>query len=50
MAETASAVAAAEDEATAMRLLRRMKAEAALLIALADIGDVWPVMQVTREQ
>ena len=31
-----------------MRLLRRMKAEAALLIALADIGGVWPVMRVTR--
>ena len=30
-----------------MRLLRRMKAEAALLIALADIGGVWPVMGVT---
>ena len=30
-----------------MRLLRRMKAEAALLIALADIGGVWPVMRVT---
>ena len=29
-----------------MRLLRRMKAEAALLIALADIGGVWPVMRV----
>ena len=26
-----------------MRLLRRMRAEAALLIALADIGGVWPV-------
>ena len=42
------AVAATEDEAEAMRLLRRMKAEAALLIALADIGGVWPVMRVTR--
>ena len=31
-----------------MRLLRIMKAEAALLIALADIGGVWPVMQATR--
>ncbi len=31
-----------------MRLLRRMKAEAALLIALADIGGVWPVMRTTR--
>ena len=30
-----------------MRLLRRMKAEGALLIALADIGGVWPVMRVT---
>ena len=31
-----------------MRLLRRMKAEAALLIALADIGGVWPVMRAAR--
>ena len=30
-----------------MHLLRRMKAEAALLIALCDIGGIWPVMQVT---
>ena len=30
-----------------MRLLRKMKSEAALLIALCDIGGVWPVMQVT---
>src|SRR5205814_3862677 len=30
------------------RRLRRMKAEAALLIALADIGGVWPVMRVTH--
>src|SRR5579872_33751 len=30
-----------------MRSLRRMKAEAALLIALADIGGVWPVARVT---
>ncbi len=33
-----------------MRLLRRMKAETALLIAIADIGGVWPVMEVTRRQ
>ena len=46
--KTARAVAATEDEAEAMRLLRRMKAEAALLIALADIGGVWPVMRATR--
>ena len=30
-----------------MQLLRRMKSEAALLIALCDIGGVWPVMRVT---
>jgi glutamate-ammonia-ligase adenylyltransferase len=48
LAETGQAVAAAADEAEAMRLLRRMKAEAALLIALADIGGVWPVMRTTK--
>ena len=35
--------AEAASEADAMRVLRRAKAEAALLIALADIGGVWPV-------
>jgi glutamate-ammonia-ligase adenylyltransferase len=40
-------VAVASGEADAMQLLRRMKSEAALLIALCDIGGVWPVMQVT---
>ncbi len=40
-------MATASGEADAMRLLRRMKSEAALLIALCDIGGVWPVMQVT---
>jgi glutamate-ammonia-ligase adenylyltransferase len=40
-------VFAAVTEADVMRLLRRMKAEAALMIALCDIGGVWPVMQVT---
>jgi [glutamine synthetase] adenylyltransferase / [glutamine synthetase]-adenylyl-L-tyrosine phosphorylase len=34
-------------EAEAMRRLRIMKAEAALLIALADIGGIWDVTQVT---
>jgi len=48
LAEAARAVAASDDEATAMRLLRRMKSEAALLIALADIGGVWPVMRATQ--
>ncbi len=47
LAETKGAVAAAHAQAAVMRLLRRMKAEAALLIALADIGGVWPVARVT---
>lgn len=38
---------AAQSEADVMHLLRRSKSEAALLIALCDIGGVWPVMQVT---
>jgi [glutamine synthetase] adenylyltransferase / [glutamine synthetase]-adenylyl-L-tyrosine phosphorylase len=46
IAEATRAIAATHDQAEAMRLLRRMKAEAALLIALADIGGVWPLMQV----
>src|SRR6195256_4269178 len=40
-------VSAASSEADVMQLLRHMKSEAALLIALCDIGGVWPVMQVT---
>jgi [glutamine synthetase] adenylyltransferase / [glutamine synthetase]-adenylyl-L-tyrosine phosphorylase len=40
-------VSAASSEAEVMVLLRRMKSEAALLIALCDIGGVWPVMRVT---
>ncbi|VIO71596.1 Bifunctional glutamine synthetase adenylyltransferase/adenylyl-removing enzyme [Bradyrhizobium ivorense] len=44
---TSREVAAAASEADVMQLLRRMKAEAALMIALCDIGGVWPVMQVT---
>ena len=31
-----------------MRQLRLLKSEAALLIALADIGGVWPVMRAAR--
>ena len=41
------AAAAAKGAAPLMRVLRRAKAEAALLIALADIGGVWPVARVT---
>src|SRR5579872_6563220 len=38
----------ASSEAQVMKLLRSVKAEAALLTALCDIGGVWPVMRVTR--
>ena len=45
--DTCRDLSAATGEADVMRLLRRMKSEAALLIALCDIGGVWPVMRVT---
>ena len=50
LADARGAIAAAQDEPEVMHLLRGMKAEAALLIALADIGGVWPVMQVIERQ
>jgi glutamate-ammonia-ligase adenylyltransferase len=48
MQATETAVATAESEDEVMVALRRTKAEAALLIALCDIGGIWPVMQVTQ--
>jgi len=45
LAEAAAGVSQTDDLETAMRRLRRMKSEAALLIALADIGGAWPVMR-----
>jgi [glutamine synthetase] adenylyltransferase / [glutamine synthetase]-adenylyl-L-tyrosine phosphorylase len=48
LSSIASNVPAAKDDSHAMQLLRRAKTEAALLIALVDIGEVWPVMRVTR--
>ncbi len=48
LATSGRAAAQCEDIDEGMRILRRMKAEAALLIALADIGGVWPVMRATR--
>ena len=39
------AAATTDDIEEAMRQLRRMKAEVSLLIALADIGGVWPIMR-----
>ncbi len=48
LAQTMQAIDGARDEKKAMSLLRRMKAEAALLIALADIGGAWPLPQITQ--
>jgi [glutamine synthetase] adenylyltransferase / [glutamine synthetase]-adenylyl-L-tyrosine phosphorylase len=47
-AEAKRATNTARSQDALMRTLRRAKAEAALLIALADIGGVWPVARVTR--
>jgi glutamate-ammonia-ligase adenylyltransferase len=43
-----AAIDGAGSEQKAMALLRQMKAEAALLIALADIGGVWPLLRITQ--
>jgi [glutamine synthetase] adenylyltransferase / [glutamine synthetase]-adenylyl-L-tyrosine phosphorylase len=48
VAEAKSAVRAARDEEAVARTLRRMKCEAALIVALADIGGVWSLAEVTR--
>jgi len=52
--ELAALIAAARRDAdgagatdAVKRILRRMKAEAALLIALADIGGIWPLARIT---
>ncbi|WP_246317083.1 bifunctional [glutamine synthetase] adenylyltransferase/[glutamine synthetase]-adenylyl-L-tyrosine phosphorylase [Hyphomicrobium methylovorum] len=43
-----AAMASAPDFASAKHALRLYKTEVALLSALADLADVWPVMTVTR--
>jgi glutamate-ammonia-ligase adenylyltransferase len=48
LADAAALIASTDVEADAMRCLRRLKGEAALLIALADIGGVWPLPRVTQ--
>jgi glutamate-ammonia-ligase adenylyltransferase len=45
LADRGRAAATTEDFDEAMRQLRRMKSEASLLIALADIGAAWPIMR-----
>jgi [glutamine synthetase] adenylyltransferase / [glutamine synthetase]-adenylyl-L-tyrosine phosphorylase len=47
MQKTKVAAGGARSQPELMRILREMKSEAALLIALADIGGVWGVPQVT---
>ncbi len=48
LAKASVAADEAKDEARLMRALRRLKAETALLIAVADIGGTWPVMRTTQ--
>ena len=48
LSQHSRAAAASKDEAEAMVQLRRMKGDAALLIALADIGGIWPVMRTAQ--
>ncbi|HEY7458053.1 MAG TPA: bifunctional [glutamine synthetase] adenylyltransferase/[glutamine synthetase]-adenylyl-L-tyrosine phosphorylase [Xanthobacteraceae bacterium] len=46
--EAADAAREARADDGLMRALRTMRRQAALLIAIADIGGVWPVVEVTR--
>jgi [glutamine synthetase] adenylyltransferase / [glutamine synthetase]-adenylyl-L-tyrosine phosphorylase len=46
--KTQTAAAAARSQLELMRLLRDMKVEAALLVALADIGSMWTLSQITE--
>jgi [glutamine synthetase] adenylyltransferase / [glutamine synthetase]-adenylyl-L-tyrosine phosphorylase len=48
LVETERRVAASHDDAEVMRHLRRLKAEGALLIALADLAGVWEIMRVSE--
>lgn len=48
IADMARLAATATSEAEIMHALRKMRREAALLIALADIGGVWPLDRITR--
>jgi glutamate-ammonia-ligase adenylyltransferase len=50
LGESARAIVASTDQAEVMRHLRAMKAEAALLVALCDIGSVWPIGEVIARQ
>jgi len=47
-AEASAACRKARSDEGVGRALRRFRAQVALLVALADIGDVWPLEAVTR--
>jgi [glutamine synthetase] adenylyltransferase / [glutamine synthetase]-adenylyl-L-tyrosine phosphorylase len=47
LGKTRGDAAAARGSAELMRVLRRAKVQAALVIAFADIGGVWPVARIT---
>jgi glutamate-ammonia-ligase adenylyltransferase len=47
LAETTAEIAGTADEGAVMRLLRRMKSETSLLVAIADIGGAWPLERIT---
>ncbi|MGQ3357041.1 MAG: bifunctional [glutamine synthetase] adenylyltransferase/[glutamine synthetase]-adenylyl-L-tyrosine phosphorylase [Phreatobacter sp.] len=47
-AEAVAACRKARSDEGVGRALRRFRAQVALLVAVADIGDVWPLEQVTR--
>ena len=47
LAKARADAAAAPSSPAVMRILRRMKADAALVIALTDIGGMWPLARVT---
>ena len=47
LAQAATRAAGLDDQPELMRLLRQLKAKSALLIALCDIGHVWPLESIT---
>jgi [glutamine synthetase] adenylyltransferase / [glutamine synthetase]-adenylyl-L-tyrosine phosphorylase len=50
LSDASHEVMLAPDEREVMRLLRNMKADAALLIALCDLGGVWQITQLVEQQ
>jgi glutamate-ammonia-ligase adenylyltransferase len=50
LVERAGVIAADSPEPEVMRALRLMRADAALLIALADLGGVWDIPQILQSQ